>query len=354
MAHSSLSPRCGHSILAQTVLAVTLITGMPPERADAAGTLYWSSGYIRRASTEGDCHQTIVPQEINSSILDVDVDIEGGKVYFKHGINPSIRRCDLDGANIEVVYVAPPGEGPAVFDLDRINRKIYWTEDATERIMRSNFDGSGVEEVFSGDFPGPYGIAVHPEGGKVYWTHRRSSQGGGAIHRVNFDGSGHEQLVVEVQVPWGIAVHHASGKVFWIDGNGGSEPGGVYRANLDFTDMEQIVSALPNLRGMDIDEAAGTLYFGKESLPGVFRCDLDGGELMALENLGGAYGIACVSEEFGFVCFGDTNQDLAVNIDDLFDVVGSWGPCDSCPADFNGDGMVDIDDLFYIISRWTI
>ena len=54
----------------------------------------------------------------------------------------------------------------------------------------------------------------------------------------------------------------------------------------------------------------------------------------------------------GGSCPGDLNHDQTVNIDDLFAVLGAWGPCDDCPEDMNLDGVVDIDDLFEILDHW--
>ena len=53
---------------------------------------------------------------------------------------------------------------------------------------------------------------------------------------------------------------------------------------------------------------------------------------------------------------GDVDCDGVVRIDDLFEVLGAWGPCgdpiNECPADVNLDGKVDIDDLFEVLSNW--
>jgi hypothetical protein len=58
-------------------------------------------------------------------------------------------------------------------------------------------------------------------------------------------------------------------------------------------------------------------------------------------------------------CFGDTNLDGIVNIDDMLVVINSWGPCPPpnppCPGDIaptDGDRMVNIDDLLTVINRW--
>jgi hypothetical protein len=55
---------------------------------------------------------------------------------------------------------------------------------------------------------------------------------------------------------------------------------------------------------------------------------------------------------------GDVNGDGCVNIDDLLEVVGAWGPCPlsppapPCAPDIVPTGTVDIDDLLLVISSW--
>ncbi|UCD75518.1 MAG: hypothetical protein JSV91_01100 [Phycisphaerales bacterium] len=51
-------------------------------------------------------------------------------------------------------------------------------------------------------------------------------------------------------------------------------------------------------------------------------------------------------------CPADVNFDTEVNIDDLFQVLGAWGPCDACPEDINEDGIVNIDDIFAVLGDW--
>ena len=50
---------------------------------------------------------------------------------------------------------------------------------------------------------------------------------------------------------------------------------------------------------------------------------------------------------------GDATGDGLVNVDDLFAVIGQWGPCSGCATDFDGNGFVDIDDLFTVIGNWS-
>ena len=51
-------------------------------------------------------------------------------------------------------------------------------------------------------------------------------------------------------------------------------------------------------------------------------------------------------------CPEDVNGDEIVNIDDLFQVLSAWGPCEECPEDVNDDGVVDIDDIFEVLANW--
>ena len=51
-------------------------------------------------------------------------------------------------------------------------------------------------------------------------------------------------------------------------------------------------------------------------------------------------------------CIGDINLDGTVDVMDLLQVIGSWGPCTACPADIDGNGAVDVMDLLEVIANW--
>jgi hypothetical protein len=57
----------------------------------------------------------------------------------------------------------------------------------------------------------------------------------------------------------------------------------------------------------------------------------------------------------GARCDADLNGDGIVNVSDLLQVIGSWGPCDiSCPEDIDGDGIVGVSDVLSIIADWGV
>jgi hypothetical protein len=55
------------------------------------------------------------------------------------------------------------------------------------------------------------------------------------------------------------------------------------------------------------------------------------------------------------LCVGDIDGNLEVDVDDLVEVILTWGFCDVCPPDIaphGGNGTVDVDDLVTVILGW--
>ncbi len=54
---------------------------------------------------------------------------------------------------------------------------------------------------------------------------------------------------------------------------------------------------------------------------------------------------------------GDLNGDGTVDVLDLLELLGSWGPCPNppleCPADLDANGTVDVLDLLIILAHWS-
>jgi hypothetical protein len=110
----------------------------------------------------------------------------------------SIERADLDGNNaIQIVHNGGTFT-PKQLQLDRKNRKLYWSDREGMRIMRANMDGSKIEtlvDTSEGDArPGKdakkwcVGIALDVDRGKVYWTQKGEDKAGqGRIFRANLE-----------------------------------------------------------------------------------------------------------------------------------------------------------------------
>ena len=53
-------------------------------------------------------------------------------------------------------------------------------------------------------------------------------------------------------------------------------------------------------------------------------------------------------------CEGDSDDSGSVDVGDLLNVIGDWGPCSSgdCLGDINGDDEVNVSDLLLVIANW--
>ena len=61
--------------------------------------------------------------------------------------------------------------------------------------------------------------------------------------------------------------------------------------------------------------------------------------------------IGSVTVEVADMCPADVNDDMTVNIDDLFAVLSHWGEMGGA-YDINVDGTVDIEDVFAVLGAW--
>ena len=173
--------------------------------AKTAGRLFFlsaSSGQVFTANPDGSDLQVLVSEgrRIPDGIV---VDPQAGHLYWTNMGNPtandgSIERADIDGSN--VTHIVPNGGTftPKQLQLDKKNRKLYWSDREGMRIMRANLDGSKIEtlvDTSQGDArPGKdvkkwcVGIALDIAGEKVYWTQKGPEKGGlGRIFRANLE-----------------------------------------------------------------------------------------------------------------------------------------------------------------------
>ena len=161
-----------------------------------------SSGEVFSANPDGSDLKVLVSEgrRLPDGIV---VDIEAGHLYWTNMGNPtandgSIERADIDGSNTSHIVRNGGTFTPKQLQLDKKNRKLYWSDREGMRIMRANLDGSKIEtlvDTSEGDArPGKdpkkwcVGIALDVDRGKVYWTQKGAEKAGqGRIFRANLE-----------------------------------------------------------------------------------------------------------------------------------------------------------------------
>jgi hypothetical protein len=247
------------------------------------------------------------------------VDVEAGHIYWTNMGVPSkndgyIERADLDGGNRKTIV--PPGVTftPKQLHLEKQSGKLYWSDREGMRVMRANLDGSGVETLVQtgeGDADRRdltkwcVGIAVDPDRGHIYWTHKGPDNAGvGRLCRAGIDipkgQSATARRDIEVLYdglpePIDIELDRENRLIYWTDRGDPPRGNTVNRAPMDagpkgrpapeilFTHLMEGIGIALDLKGgrMFMTDLGGSVYSAK----------LDGSRptvlLMAQGNLSG-------------------------------------------------------------------
>ena len=270
-------------------------------KSTTGGRLFFldlGAGRVLTANPDGSDLKTII-NEGRSMPDGLVVDIAARHIYWTNMGNPklndgSILRADLDGK--KMTTIVPPGGTftPKQLQLETTGGKLYWSDREGMRVMRANLDGSSIETLVDtsegNSRPGPdatkwcVGIAVDPEGGKIYWTQKGNANAGqGRILRANIEiPSGQSpanrkdiQLLYEnLPEPIDLDLDTANRTLYWTDRGDPPRGNTVNRAPMDpkpgnrkepeilFTHLMEGIGLALDLKGsrMFITDFAGSVY----------------------------------------------------------------------------------------------
>jgi hypothetical protein len=259
-------------------------------------------GRVLSANPDGSDLKTIISEgrKLPDGLV---VDVAAGHLYWTNMGDPkkndgSILRSDLDGKNI--ITIVPPGSvfTPKQLQLDKRNRKLYWSDREGMRVMRSDLDGSKIEtlvDTSQGDpRPGPdatkwcVGIAVDAEGGKFYWTQKGNDKAGqGRIFRADIElpagqspanRSDIELLYENLPEPIDLDLDVANGTLYWTDRGDPPRGNTVNRAPMDpkpGKEPEILFTHLMEGIGLTLDLKGGRMFF-TDLAGSVYSANLDG------------------------------------------------------------------------------
>ena len=209
------------------------------------------------------------------------------KLYWTDIEDDAIYRANLDGSEIEVLFVGDPATNADLYDLDHDPLgTLYWAGHndglpaARDAIRRANLDGTDAGVIPIGD-PGqsllPRDVEFDSASGALYVA----SEGGG-IARVNADGSGLEDIYTS-RGSSGLALDVPGGKVYWTEW----DLDRIMRSNLDGTDVEVLYDypafSNNNPQDIEIDQTNGWLFWTNPIGQEIVRSDLDGGNLIVVK-----------------------------------------------------------------------
>ena len=261
-------------------------------------------GRVLSANPDGSDLQTLVNE--GRKLPDgLAVDVAAGHLYWTNMGNPnandgSIERADIDGSNTSHIVRNGGTFTPKQLQLDKKNRKLYWSDREGMRIMRANLDGSKIEtlvDTSEGDArPGKdakkwcVGIALDVERGKVYWTQKGPEKAGqGRIFRTNLElpqgqtpanRQDIEVLYTNLPEPIDLDLDLGNRIMYWTDRGDPPRGNTVNRAPMDATngnrpEPEIVFNHLMEGIGLALDLDNGRMFV-TDLAGSVYSANLDG------------------------------------------------------------------------------
>jgi len=213
-------------------------------------------------------------------------------VYFMDSGDEKLYRLSIDTGIVSTVKDLADMYGSGLaYDSEKglVFFSDYVDEDTPNgKIWSMNPDGTNAKAIVSG-LLNPFGIAVNPTDGKVYWGDEN-----GNVSRCNTDGSSLETGIVNIEdgVIRAVAVDSKNKKLYFYDTSNNN----LYRANLDGTNPAVILSGYYGY-AICVDETNNKIYFDaqtdNEAVSGLYRANLDGSDPTEIDDTRSRiYGIA--------------------------------------------------------------
>jgi DNA-binding beta-propeller fold protein YncE len=276
------------------------------QKAEASGRIFFldlGAGRILSAKPDGSDLKVI----INGGQRHPDgiaIDPQRGHMYWTNMGNPvandgSISRSALDGGNVTVIV--PPGGTftPKQIQIELKSQKLYWCDREGMRVMRCNLDGSQVETLVQTGHTDAdrldqtrwcVGIAVDPEGGKVYWTQKGGDNAGeGRIFRAGLElpagdtpstRTDIEVLYSNLPEPIDLDLDPANRMLYWTDRGDPPRGNTVNRAPMNpppdsHAGSQILISHLMEGIGLALDLKGGRMFV-TDFAGSVYSANLDG------------------------------------------------------------------------------
>ncbi|XP_022809444.1 low-density lipoprotein receptor-related protein 6-like [Stylophora pistillata] len=147
--------------------------------------------------------------KVNKLILFTDAEANSANIIFL-GANYSVSRT---------LFKDPDSDFLVALDFDRVQDRVYWTDESRGRIMSAFRNGSSAKILYFCNVLRPVGLAIDHVGRNVYWT----DAGTDRIEIGRLDGTKRKVLFKDgLNEPGAIVLDEKNGLIFWTDH--GNEP----------------------------------------------------------------------------------------------------------------------------------
>jgi sugar lactone lactonase YvrE len=245
-----------------------------------AGHIYWTNmgvpnlddGSIERADLDGKNRRVIVPQGVTHTPKQIQLDKDGGKLYWCDREGMRVMRANLDGSQVETLVETGRGDEDrrdqtrwcVGVTIDPKRKQIYWTQKGPTKGDQGRLFRAGVEipkgetaanrsdiEVFFDHLPEPIDLELDLKNRVLYWTDRGDPPRGNTVNRASIDAKPQapEIVIRHLMEGIGIALDVPGDRMFVTD-----FAGSLYSARLDGSGERNFLYAQGNLTGIAYTE----------------------------------------------------------------------------------------------------
>lgn len=192
------------------------------------------------------------------------------------------------------------------FDVDVIDRRIYWVDKAMKCISRAYTNGSDVQKIVDLGLMSPEAVAVDYIGHNIFWSDSDAKK----IEVAKLDGTSRRILIWRgIEEPKNLIVEARKGYIYWTE----RPTDTIKRAAMDGTDIQVIIFNANYPTSLTIDADARRIYWSTSIEPtGIESADWDGKRRLKLKLDGGDAEISFMPRALtlhqDFIYFADWNS----------------------------------------------
>jgi DNA-binding beta-propeller fold protein YncE len=198
------------------------------------------------------------------------IDTVNSKLYIGDFDAKKIYQCNLDGTDLIEFRTSLPG--PDGLTIDYEGGKLYWdTDDGIQRADLSSTDINQKEDFVTGQINDPEGVSIDPVNRKLYWTNYN-----GGVWMKNLDGTGETEIIPDIEGGSTLVI----GNKLYFDQWIGTGDIHLKSANLDGTGISTITTGISKVVfGLAYDAEGGKIYWGDRTPGRIRRGNTDGSEI---------------------------------------------------------------------------
>ena len=213
--------------------------------------------------------EKILFKDIISKPVCIKIDRINNKIYWSNEGSQALNRCNFDGSNVETI--SNNSIAIQTIDFDYKNGRIYWGDINVAKILSTNFDGSNQKSIYqNNDGGGVYGLVLLPENNIMYFTT------GNSIYSSKLDGSGVKEILTNLDSPRNLILDTKKNEFYWEE-RPFIRTGNIKKSNIDGTNIQTVIntnSDSPQGFQIDFDELKIYWINGKDSK--LYKANLDG------------------------------------------------------------------------------